>query len=102
MEALGSVLLKTLLEPSFLAMQLSFLFLRKKPLRAHLLLFSYHSTSSHGNHTPHSNWRVTMGESTYYVFYWVSINGYHTDGGCPLVVLLVNVLIQDWVVNKPR
>lgn len=43
-----------------------------------------------------------MGESTYYVFYWVSINGDHTDGGCPLVVLLVNVLIQDWVVNKPR
>lgn len=43
-----------------------------------------------------------MGESTYYVLYWVSINGDHTDGGCPLVVLLVNVLIQHWVVSKPR
>lgn len=45
---------------------------------------------------------MTMAESTYYVFYWVSINGDHTDGGCPLMVLLVNVLIQHWVVNKPK
>lgn len=43
-----------------------------------------------------------MAESTYYVLYWVSINGDHADGGCPLVVLLVNVLIQHWVVSKPR
>ena len=43
-----------------------------------------------------------MGESTYYVFYWVSVNGDHTDGGCPFVMLLVNVLIQEREVNKPK
>lgn len=48
------------------------------------------------------NRRVTMGGSTYYVFYWVSVNGDHADGGCPFVVLLVNVLIQEWEVNKPK
>lgn len=97
---------KQLLQPSqsqaSWALQLSFLFLRKKPLRAYLHLFSYHSTSCHGNHTPGSNWRVAMGESTYYVLNWVSIDGDHTNGGCPLVVLLVNVFVQHWVVTKPR
>lgn len=43
-----------------------------------------------------------MGESTYYVLNWVSIDGDHTNGGCPLVVLLVNVFVQHWVVTKPR
>lgn len=106
MEALGSVLLK-LLESSINNYC--------NPPRAKLLgnaaqLPLLKKEASKGTFAPlllpfhliPSNWRGTMGESTYYVFYWVSINGDHTDGGCPLVVLLVNVLIQDWVVNKPR
>lgn len=83
-------------------MQLSFLFVRKKSLRVRLLFFSYHSSSSHGNRAPCRNWRVTTGETTYYVFHWVSINGDHANGGCPLVVLLVNVLIQEREVSKPK
>lgn len=36
------------------------------------------------------------------MFYWVSVDGDHANGGCPFVVLLVNVLVQEWEVNKPK
>lgn len=41
-------------------------------------------------------------EITYYVLYRVSVNGDHANGGCPFVVLLVNVLVQEGQVNKPK
>jgi len=43
-----------------------------------------------------------VGESTYYVLHRVSVNGDHANGGCPLVVLLVDVLVQEWEVNEPE
>lgn len=45
---------------------------------------------------------MTVGESTYHVLCWVSVNGDHANGGCPFVVLLVNVLIQEREVNEPK
>lgn len=36
--------------------------------------------------------------STYHVLYWVAVESDHTNGGCPLMVFLVDFLIEFGVV----
>lgn len=44
----------------------------------------------------------TLSASTHHVLQRVGVGGHQADGGGPLVVLLVEPFVEDWIVEQPE